>query len=172
MIILCCRYSQATFSDVFAGGKQALLNFAGKDATENIEFHSNKMLKIAKPYCIGYVKGRGSGYCVISWTQYSLWYCIHLLWFISIQHNIVFLPSFACILLENNEKTTTNLQSLLCMCIYVCGCMYICVCLYVCMCTYACMCVVLQCMNIGWVVCDCIIVHLADFTITNIPRIK
>lgn len=29
----------------------------GRDASENIEFHSNKMLEIAKKYYIGHLKG-------------------------------------------------------------------------------------------------------------------
>jgi len=46
-------YDVSDYFEDHPGGPTALLNFAGKDGTANLEFHSASMMTIAARYCIG-----------------------------------------------------------------------------------------------------------------------
>jgi len=60
-------YDITNFFNMHPGGKRALLNFAGKDASANIEFHSPLMMKQAKAFYIGDLEGyKEPSSCVIS----------------------------------------------------------------------------------------------------------
>jgi len=60
-------YDVTSFMDHHPGGKRALMNFAGKDASANIEFHSPLMMKQAKAFEIGDLKGyEAPSSCIIS----------------------------------------------------------------------------------------------------------
>jgi len=69
MIVKGNVYDVTTYFDFHPGGHQALMNFAGKDGTENVEFHSSKMMFLLDKYFyIGKLKkepGSG-GFCIIS----------------------------------------------------------------------------------------------------------
>jgi len=60
-------YDVTTFMDIHPGGKRALMNFAGKDASANIEFHSPIMMKQAKLFYVGNLEGyKQPSSCIIS----------------------------------------------------------------------------------------------------------
>jgi len=60
-------YDVTSFMTLHPGGKRALLNFAGKDASPNIEFHSPLMMKQAQKYYIGDLEGyKAPPSCIIS----------------------------------------------------------------------------------------------------------
>jgi len=60
-------YDVTTFMDIHPGGKRALINFAGKDASANIEFHSPIMMKQAKLFYVGNLEGyKQPSSCIIS----------------------------------------------------------------------------------------------------------
>jgi len=59
-------YDITNFFSKHPGGKRALLNFAGKDASSNIQFHSPLMMKQAKSFYIGELEGYRDSGCVIS----------------------------------------------------------------------------------------------------------
>ena len=67
MIIRGGVYDVTPYFNFHPGGHQALLNFAGKDGTENIEFHSSKMLQLLDKYFyIGKLEGTEDRSCIIS----------------------------------------------------------------------------------------------------------
>jgi len=68
MIIKGNVYDITTYVSSHPGGERALLKFAGKDGTENVEYHSPKMLQILNStYFIGKLyKANSESSCVIS----------------------------------------------------------------------------------------------------------
>jgi len=59
-------YDITNFFGLHPGGARALMNFAGKDASSNLEFHSSLMMKQAKAFYIGDLEGYQSpSNCVI-----------------------------------------------------------------------------------------------------------
>jgi len=60
-------YDITQFFGSHPGGKRSLLNFAGKDASSNIQFHSSLMMKQAANFYIGNLEGYvAPSFCVIS----------------------------------------------------------------------------------------------------------
>lgn len=53
-------YDLTEYAQFHPGGTHALERWAGTDASENIHFHSSKMLKLASRYVIGTVEGSGT----------------------------------------------------------------------------------------------------------------
>jgi cytochrome b involved in lipid metabolism len=67
MIIQGNVYDVTPYFDYHPGGHRALMNFAGKDGTENVEFHSPKMMELLDKYFyIGRLEGTKDYSCVIS----------------------------------------------------------------------------------------------------------
>jgi len=68
MIIRGNVYDVSSYFDYHPGGHQSLLNFAGKDGTENVEYHSSKMMYLLNNYFyIGKLqKESGDSSCIIS----------------------------------------------------------------------------------------------------------
>lgn len=58
IIVNNCVYDITAYFSFHPGGKRALIKFAGKDATENVQFHSSKMLMLLNKYFfVGRVAG-------------------------------------------------------------------------------------------------------------------
>lgn len=70
MIIKGNVYDITTYVSCHPGGVRALVKFAGKDGTENVQYHSPKMLEILNSqYFVGRLpkeEGGGGGMCIIS----------------------------------------------------------------------------------------------------------
>jgi len=67
MIIKGNVYDITPYFDHHPGGTRALLNFAGRDGTSNVEFHSSQMMKLLDTYFyIGKLEGTKESSCVIS----------------------------------------------------------------------------------------------------------
>jgi cytochrome b involved in lipid metabolism len=68
MIIKGNVYDITTYVPSHPGGERALLKFAGRDGTENVQFHSSKMLEILNSgYFIGKLyKEEAPSRCTIS----------------------------------------------------------------------------------------------------------
>jgi len=67
MIIHGGVYDITTYFSYHPGGKRALLKFAGKDGTENVQFHSSKMMYLLDNYFyIGRLDSAPESKCVIS----------------------------------------------------------------------------------------------------------
>jgi len=68
MIIKGHVYDVTPYFEFHPGGHQALMNFAGKDGTENVEFHSSKMMFLLNKYFyIGKLqKEGGDNGCILS----------------------------------------------------------------------------------------------------------
>eukprot|EP01117_Protostelium_nocturnum_P006938 TRINITY_DN2486_c0_g1_i2.p1 TRINITY_DN2486_c0_g1~~TRINITY_DN2486_c0_g1_i2.p1 ORF type:complete len:251 (+),score=57.31 TRINITY_DN2486_c0_g1_i2:143-895(+) len=58
IIVNNCVYDITAYFSFHPGGKRALIKFAGRDATENVQFHSSKMLMLLNKY---FYVGRVSG---------------------------------------------------------------------------------------------------------------
>jgi len=66
MIIKGKIYDVTNYFPFHPGGTKALLKFAGKDATENVEYHSAQMMKLLNTYFyIGKLEGNEER-CIIS----------------------------------------------------------------------------------------------------------
>jgi len=62
MIIKGNVYNITDYVDYHPGGTRALVKFAGRDGTENVEFHSSQMLEILNSrYFIGRLPRREGG---------------------------------------------------------------------------------------------------------------
>eukprot|EP01114_Cavostelium_apophysatum_P008252 TRINITY_DN20613_c0_g1_i1.p1 TRINITY_DN20613_c0_g1~~TRINITY_DN20613_c0_g1_i1.p1 ORF type:complete len:183 (-),score=10.20 TRINITY_DN20613_c0_g1_i1:175-723(-) len=60
-------YDVTSFFPRHPGGTRSLMNFAGKDASANIEFHSSLMMKQAREFYIGDLEGyKAPSRCIIS----------------------------------------------------------------------------------------------------------
>jgi cytochrome b involved in lipid metabolism len=58
IIVNNCVYDITAYFSFHPGGKKALIKFAGRDATENVQFHSSKMLMLLNKYFfVGRVAG-------------------------------------------------------------------------------------------------------------------
>ncbi|PRP89398.1 hypothetical protein PROFUN_01261 [Planoprotostelium fungivorum] len=67
-------YDITSYFDHHPGGKNALRKFAGRDATENVQFHSSKMLFLLNKYFyVGRVKGAKQEGCEHEGTWYMNW---------------------------------------------------------------------------------------------------
>jgi len=67
MIIKGNVYDITQYFDLHPGGTRALLKFAGKDGTENVQFHSPKMMQLLDMYFYkGKLQGADGGSCIIS----------------------------------------------------------------------------------------------------------
>lgn len=67
MIIKGKVYDVTPYIKIHPGGQSALMNFAGSDGTENVQFHSATMMKLLEKYFyVGNLEGYQSGPCVIS----------------------------------------------------------------------------------------------------------
>jgi len=67
MIIKGHVYDITPYFEYHPGGTKALLNFAGKDGTSNVEFHSSQMMFLLDSYFyIGRLEGTKETSCVIS----------------------------------------------------------------------------------------------------------
>lgn len=65
MIIKGKVYDVTPYVDIHPGGSRSLLKFAGTDGTENVEFHSSKMLQLLDKYFyVGTLEGQQA--CLIS----------------------------------------------------------------------------------------------------------
>lgn len=59
-------YDLTSYFPFHPGGVRALLKFAGKDGTENVQFHSPKMMKLLEEYFfIGYLEKENGGRCCV-----------------------------------------------------------------------------------------------------------
>ncbi|PRP87943.1 hypothetical protein PROFUN_02680 [Planoprotostelium fungivorum] len=59
-------YDITAYFDYHPGGKKALVKFGGRDASENVQFHSDKMLFLLNKYFyVGRVQGTKDNACVI-----------------------------------------------------------------------------------------------------------
>eukprot|EP01116_Phalansterium_solitarium_P020413 TRINITY_DN6006_c0_g1_i1.p1 TRINITY_DN6006_c0_g1~~TRINITY_DN6006_c0_g1_i1.p1 ORF type:complete len:250 (-),score=59.72 TRINITY_DN6006_c0_g1_i1:493-1242(-) len=66
MIINGCVYDITPYIGHHPGGSRALLKFAGRDGTENVQFHSREMMRLLRTYFYqGRLAGAGRS-CVIS----------------------------------------------------------------------------------------------------------
>jgi len=66
MIINGSVYDVTSYFDYHPGGHQALMNFAGRDGTENVQYHSSNMMKLLEKYFyIGKLEGAKQNSCVI-----------------------------------------------------------------------------------------------------------
>jgi cytochrome b involved in lipid metabolism len=67
MIINGGVYDVTKYIDYHPGGHNAILKFAGKDGSENVQFHSEKMMRILDTYFyIGKLEGYKNAGCLVS----------------------------------------------------------------------------------------------------------
>ena len=67
MIVKGHVYDITPYVLIHPGGKKAILRFAGKDGSENVEFHSKKMMKLLNSYLyLGRLDTTAKDMCTIS----------------------------------------------------------------------------------------------------------